>query len=384
MLGRHAVGTGADEPGPEPDRAMSSPSVSQTEAAPSPTEGAAAAAFDRQLVFLIGAPRSGSTLLARMLGAHSAIVAPEEPHLITPIAHLGYYASVDAAPYDPVITRQAARALVANLPGGEQTYLAALRAYCDAIYRGLLAAGSGSPRLLLDKTPAYALSLDFLARLYPHARYVVLTRHPLAVWSSYVDSFFDGDDRVAHAHNPLLERYVPAIARFLREAPVAIQRVEYEELVRDPERHARDLAAFLGVEFEPGMVDYGRDPEARRTAARGLGDPMTVARETRATTRSLAKWADAAAGRPERVALYQEIVARLLDADLETWGHPRAGIEAELAAIDPGARPGPRPALTRYTLERKVLVALRRRIRPDNRAGRWIRRIRELCDVLLR
>src|SRR5678816_4820902 len=75
--------------------------------------------FEKRLVFLIGPPRSGSTLLARMLGAHSAVCAPEEPHLITPPAHLGYFASVESAPYDPVITRPAARALVAELPGGE-------------------------------------------------------------------------------------------------------------------------------------------------------------------------------------------------------------------------------------------------------------------------
>lgn len=339
---------------------------------------------ERQLVFLISPPRSGSTLLARMLGAHSAIAAPEEPHLITPLAHLGYYASVDAAPYDPVITRQAARTLVAGLPGGEAAYLEALRRYSDAIYRGLSAAAPGRPTHLLDKTPAYALSLDFLIRLYPDARYVVLTRHPLAIWSSYVDSFFDGDDRVAHAHNPLLERYVPAIARFLRDAPVAIHRVRYEELVRDPEAHARALAGFLGLAFEPAMVDYGSVEETARAATRGLGDPMTVARETRATTRSLSKWAEAAAGRPERVALYQQIVARLLDPDLELWGHPRSEIEAQLGRIDLQGRPRKRPPLTRYTLERKVLVALRRRIRPDNALGRAVRKLRELCDVLLR
>ena len=340
--------------------------------------------FEKRLIFLIGSPRSGSTLLARMLGAHSAIRAPEEPHLITPLAHLGYFANVESAPYDPVITRQAARALVAGLPGGESEYLAALRGYTDAIYRGLLAAGSNPAALLLDKTPAYALSLDFLARLYPGARYIVLTRHPLAIWSSYVDSFFDGDDRVAHAHNPLLERYVPAIARFLREAPVPIQRVCYEDLVRDPDGHARSIAEFLGLAFEPAMVDYGSVAEPRPESSRGLGDPMTVARETRATTRSLSKWAEAATGRPERVGQYREILARLFDDDLETWGHPRAAIEAELGRIDLAGRPGPRPPLTRYILERKLLVALRRWIRPDNRLGSLVRKLRELCDVLLR
>jgi hypothetical protein len=232
-----------------------------------------------RLVFLIGSPRSGSTLLSRLLDAHSAIFAPEEPHLITPLAHLGYFESVDEAPYDPIITRQAARALVAALPGGEQAYLNALRSYCDAIYAGLLEGSGEHATLLLDKTPAYALSLDFLARLYPQARYLVLTRHPIAVWSSFVDSFFDGDDRVAHEHNPLLERYVPAIARFLRTASVPMHRVHYESLVEDPDATSREICSFLGIEFEPGMEagasrPLPRDPRATgRRGPRNLGLP---------------------------------------------------------------------------------------------------------------
>ncbi|MAG33438.1 MAG: hypothetical protein CL908_21385 [Deltaproteobacteria bacterium] len=341
-----------------------------------------------RLVFLIGSPRSGSTMLSRMLGAHSAVFAPEEPHLITPIAHLGYYASVENAPYDPIITRTAARALVAGLPGGEEDYLSALRAYTDAIYRGLFEAevtarGSGVSRLL-DKTPAYALSLDFLSRLYPDARYIVLTRHPLAVWSSFVDSFFDGDDVVAHEHNPLLERYVPAIARFLRTTRVPVQRIQYENLVHEPEENARTLSTFLDLEYEPGIVDYGSAPGARGESTRGLGDPTGVARETRPTTASLAKWAESATGRPDRVALYAEILARLADEDLETWGFARSRISAELDAIDLEGTPKPRPKLTRYSFERKALVAVRRRIQPQNALGKLLRRVRETCDVLLR
>jgi hypothetical protein len=84
------------------------------------------------------------------------------------------------------------------------------------------------------------------------------------------------------------------------------------------------------------------------------------------------------------VGLFREILARLTDEDLETWGFSRAGIEAEIDQIDLAGKPPPRPRLTRYALERKLLVALRRGIRPDNAAGRLVRRLSEVCDVLVR
>ncbi|RZO53079.1 MAG: hypothetical protein EVA89_29835, partial [Sandaracinaceae bacterium] len=52
-----------------------------------------------RLLFLISTPRSGSTLMQRMLSSHSEIYTHPEPHLMTPLAHLGYYDKVDKAPY---------------------------------------------------------------------------------------------------------------------------------------------------------------------------------------------------------------------------------------------------------------------------------------------
>lgn len=334
-----------------------------------------------RLVFLIGAPRSGSTLLARMLGSHPEIFAPAEPHLMPPLAHLGFHERVDRAPYDPVITQEGLRSFVALLPGGESDWLAALRRATDHLYERALAA-SGR-RVFLDKTPAYALVLDFLARLYPDAHYVVLTRHPLAVWSSYVESFFDGDAAAAHARNPVLERYVPAIARFLRERPVPLVHVRYEELVKEPEVALRAICDHVGVGFEPGMIEYGRSEEAAPRAGRGLGDPITVNRETRPTTRSVGKWAEALAADPVLLGQCREIAERLADEDLALWGAPAPELRRSLAELVPaGAGPGP-ARLTRYALERRLLVALRRNIH-RNALGRLVRRVRTVCDVLLR
>lgn len=337
--------------------------------------------MESQLVFLIGPPRSGSTLLTRMLGAHSAIHAPPEPHLLTPIAHLGYYERVDQAPYDPVIAEAGIRELVTHLPRGEADYLDALRAYTDTLYQRLL--GRSGAALLLDKTPAYALVLDFVARLYPKARYVVLTRHPLAVWASVVGSFYDGDHAAAHAHNPILERYVPAIARFLREAPVPLHHLRYEELVSAPRETMQGLCDFLGIAFEEDMVEYGRSQSGRAESVRGLGDPVTVAREQRPTTDQVSRWTADFAGNAPAIDQAEEILARLLDEDLETWGFERRQIAAELAGIDRAGAPRSRRPFSRYALERRLLVWLRRDIH-HNALGRLVRRIRRVCDVLLR
>src|SRR5215470_6087924 len=132
-----------------------------------------------------------------MIGAHSLIYSRPEPHLLTPLAHLGYYAKVDKAPYDHVLAAESVREFVAALPAGEQDYIDACRAYCDTLYARMLATKPGK-KFFLDKTPAYALVLDFIARLYPAAKYVVLTRHPLAVFSSFAESFFDSNYEAAH------------------------------------------------------------------------------------------------------------------------------------------------------------------------------------------
>jgi len=316
--------------------------------------------------------------LTRVLAAHSAILGRPEPHLITPLAHLGYYASVEKAPYDPINVRQAVREFVRDLPRGEADYLDALRAYTDTLYTRMLA--PSGKRIFLDKTPAYALVLDFLTKLYPDAYYIVLTRNPMAIWSSYVKSFFDGDFEVAHAHNPLLERYLPAMGRFLRDRPVArIHQLRYEDFVEAPEQHIQAICGFLEIPFEHEILNYA----AHDYEFKGLGDPLNVDRQQRPVNSSVAKWTSEMAERDGFVAQARQILEHLLDEDLEITGYSREAIQTALdgATAPPRQRKFRLP--NRYLLERKLLVHLRRNIH-QNTLGKIIRKIQFVCDVLLR
>ncbi len=333
--------------------------------------------MDNKIIFVIGSPRAGSTLLQRMLSSHSEIFGCPEPHIMTPLAHLGYYHSVEKAPYDHLRGAEAIRGFVDQLPGREKDYLDACRAYTDLLYSRRLE--NSGKRFFLDKTPAYALVLDFIAKLYPGAKYVVLTRHPLAVLSSYANSFFSSDYQAANDFNPLLNRYVPAIARFLREQKVPLIHVKYEELVENPGLEMEKILDFLELAFEEGVVEYGTQQHDER----GLGDPVSVNRHSRPVTKSVNKWAGELLRDSGKLELSRKIIDSLDPEDLKIWGYPYDEIFDPLNRLSGKEKKHEKPPFDRFQIQRKLLLILRRNIH-QNAFGKLVKKIRFCCDVLLR
>ncbi|MEK7704687.1 MAG: sulfotransferase [Myxococcota bacterium] len=327
------------------------------------------------LIFVVCAPRSGSTLLQRMIGSHSQVFTHPEPHLITPLAYLGYYDTVDKAPYDHINAAQALRELCEELPRGEEDYLDAVRSYASTLYERVLKK-SGKP-YFLDKTPAYALVLPFLAKLYPRAKYVVLTRHPMAILHSQAHSFFSGDYRAAADTNPVVGPYVKAIGTFLLSREVPYVQVRYEDLVQDPEPHMRRVLDHLGLAFEPGVVEYGK----HKHITKSYGDPMSVEKHQRPVQDSVDTWAQDLAARSDALAVARQIADELDDADLAAWGYPKAQLFASLTGRE-GQATRAKGAST-YRLKRKVLLRLRQNIH-HNAFGAAVKKVRYYCDVLLR
>lgn len=328
-----------------------------------------------QLIFLLSAPRSGSTLLQRMIGGHSQIYTHPEPHLISPIAHLGYYDNIDKAAFDHVNAAEALKSFVAELPRGEEDYLDALRAYTDIMY-GRMLAPTGKARFL-DKTPANSLVWPFLTKLYPHAKYLVLTRHPLAVFSSFANSFFDGDWQTAYEFNPVVERYVGALGRMLRERPVPLYHARYEALVKEPAQSLERMFAYCGLENEEGAEEYGKGPAMKK----GMGDPIGVQQHDRPVTGSIGKWTQELRGDPKKLDLARRMLDRCDPADLAEWGFDEQSLWAPYER-ETGSQ-APKRTLNSYTFQRRVMLALKKDI--DTRPhGKLVRKMKYYCDVLLR
>ena len=203
----------------------------------------------RAPVFVMCTLRSGSTLLRVVLNSHSHIHAPHEIHL--------RYISVNL---DKKWSERSMREM--GLDAETLRYL-----LWDRILHRELAA-SGKP-IIVDKTPNNVFIADELRECWPDARFIFLLRHPAAIAESR-RNWFKGRPEAydADQNHDLIRRYCEALEDARRRYDGIT--VRYEELTEDPESVTRQICDFLGVDWEPSMLEYGEYDHGRYKS--GLGD----------------------------------------------------------------------------------------------------------------
>jgi hypothetical protein len=222
-----------------------------------------------------------------------------------------------------------------------------------------------------------------LTKVYPDAKYIILTRHPAAILASFANSFFDGDFTVAQRHDPILERYVPALAGFLRQARTSFVHVSYEQLVREPEQCLKKICEYLEISFEPEAVNYGGKQD-RQAAEAGLGDPIGVGQHSRPNDSNIDKWVHEYANDAQKLDILRQSIARLDPEDLTTIGYPEATIWEAIDRAEGHHRSATHPKLTRYRLQRRLIIRLRGLTQRHNKLRGLVAWLRMVCDVLLR
>jgi tetratricopeptide (TPR) repeat protein len=198
-------------------------------------------------VFICGMFRSGSTLVEQILAAHSQVTAAGELDLIpTLVARIpGYPEAVRSA--DPEA-----------IPGWREFYLSGLPVRPTP------------ERLVTDKRPDNFLHIGLIKTLFPGAKIVHTRRDPLdnllSLYFLHLDPgmayALDLDD-AAHWYGD----YRRLMAHWRALYPNDIFDVDYDLLVREPREQIAPMLAFLGLQWEDGVLDFHRNRSAVRTAS---------------------------------------------------------------------------------------------------------------------
>jgi len=206
---------------------------------------AGAGVSDETPVFVVGMPRSGTTLVEQILAGHPEAHGAGELGAIDALAR-GVAARAGAR------VRYPQSALLLDGPMARELageYLAALRA---------LAPGA---RRVVDKMPANFFHLGFIATLFPRATIVHCRRAALDLCLSIYFQQFERGHAWAYdlADIAYFCREYRRLMRHWRSAlPIPIHDVWYEGLVRDPERGARALLAAAGLGWDPRCLEFHR------------------------------------------------------------------------------------------------------------------------------
>jgi hypothetical protein len=187
-------------------------------------------------IFVVGCQRSGTTLLRLMLDSHPAIACGPETRFLRDLERITgadwHRLERFGFPREYWLTK------VGELFGSFQ-----------ADY----AAGRGKRRWA-DKSPLYALILDYLWELFPDAQVVHLIRDPRDVTASHRSAF---GYKSALGAPRKWRRYLDAVRRSAAGVdPARYHELRYEALVADREATMRELLDFLGESWDPAVLDY--------------------------------------------------------------------------------------------------------------------------------
>lgn len=199
------------------------------------------------LSFILGGFRGGTTLLRKVLDSHTQVHSPAETWFLLPLLNL-WEGRGEHPAYNP---KQAAAALSGHLD--QDGFLDCARAFAERFYARRTPPGCA---WFIDKTPLYLQIAPVLPRLLPRARFIVLGRDPRGlVWSRHTWKHSDSTDATRLFGGAA--RDLARLASFATDFADRSIVVRYEDLCAEPESCARRLCEWLGIGFEPAMIDYG-------------------------------------------------------------------------------------------------------------------------------
>jgi len=271
--------------------------------------------------------RSGTTLLSRMLDAHSEIAIFPETWWYVILDRLGCMDEFT----DPWQTslffnevwenlrsfRDPAARVVALEAARQLRYVGPTAPILEKL--GQAYANERHARIWGEKTPGHALWLPQIRSLFPQARVLFMVRDPRDVLVSYDDRWDEGrrDTDYVTSTAALLKHYMTHLLSRPGFPPEQIHWVKYEALTSQPQAELEQICGFLGVDFEPRMLAfYRRHANVEQEMAEGRHHALL---SKPATTEKIGRYRQALSA--SQIAL----VERLMGQEMQALGYPLSG-----------------------------------------------------------
>ena len=210
----------------------------------------------RDPIFIIGLPRSGSTLLEQILASHSQVEGTQElPNVQQIVTRLrGFGPEGDDPRYPRILTTLGADEF---LKLGEE-YLAGTRVY------------RSGKSFFIDKMPNNFRHVGLIHLMLPNARIIDARREPMACCFSNFKQLFANGQEFTYSVEEIARyyrTYLELMRHWDRVLPGRVLRVYHEDVVEDLADNVRRLLDFCGLEFEPQCVAFHENRRSVRTAS---------------------------------------------------------------------------------------------------------------------
>ena len=205
-------------------------------------------------IFIVGLPRSGSTLIEQILASHSQVDGTQELPDVQAIV-------LDLQGRDPDLDNPRYPAVLTSLDA--QDVLDLGRRYLDgaAVHR------QGAPRFI-DKMPNNFRHIGLIHLMLPNACIIDARREPMACCFSNLKQLFAQGQEFTYSFDDIAryyKTYIDLMSHWNEVLPGRVLRVQHEALVNDLEGEVRRLLDYCGLPFERACLDYHQTPRSIRT-----------------------------------------------------------------------------------------------------------------------
>jgi len=233
-------------------------------------------------VFIFSLPRSGSTLLQRVLMGHNKINSVSEPWIMLPQL---YSLKIDGhlSEYSSKLSYNGINDFIERLPNKKDDYYESLRKFIDDLQSKL---SSNNEIYFLDKTPRYYYIIDELRAVFPEAKFIFLFRSPEQIYSSMTKTW--SNNRL----KPFLGSYFDLTIGFQKLTEGYLKhkkdsiKVNYEHFVSNPEVELKKIMNYLELDYDSKMIKTFVNQDTKGS----LGDPTGVIDYSKISNDSLNKW----------------------------------------------------------------------------------------------